>query len=396
MDVLFEYNDILLANTPLKIQRFLYDVVNWEERMIAIKGPRGTGKTTMMLQRIKQTKKTNALYVTAEHPYFYNHTIYDVASQYYKMGGRYLFVDEVHKYPRWSRELKVIYDGFPELKIVFSASSALDIYKGEADLSRRTITYQLPGLSFREYLHFTKSISVDAIPFHDILKNHRQISFEITPGIDILPLFKAYLQTGYLPILIESSGKNYLVRLAQMINAVIDTDLAYVDGYSSGTSFKVKKLLGVLAESVPFKPNISAIGRKLDISRDSVYTYLKHLRDAHLLNFLIKDGKGISTLQKPDKLYLENTNLAYSLVAHPDIGSLRETFLLNQLMNAGLDVKAPEKGDFLVEGSVLLEIGGKNKGRKQVVHADESYVAADDIEHGFGSRIPLWLFGFLY
>ena len=396
MEILFEFSDTLLANTPHKIHRFLYELIDWDERMIAIKGPRGTGKTTLMLQRIKNSLGDSSLFITTEHPYFYNHTLYDVASSFYKMGGRYLFIDEVHKYPRWSRELKVIYDGFPELKIVFSASSALDIYKGEADLSRRTVTYKLPGLSFREYLHFTNNLSVDAISLSEVLENHRKISPALTQGISILPLFKNYIQTGYLPILLESSGKNYLVRLAQMINAVIDADLAYVDGYSAGTALKVKKLLGVLAESVPFKPNISALGRKIDISRDSVYTYLKHLNDAQLLNFLIKSGKGVSSLQKPDKLYLENTNLAHSLRANPDLGSLRETFLLNQLINAGFNVTAPEKGDFLIGDRILLEVGGKNKGKKQVVHADEAYILVDDIEQGFGSRIPLWLFGFLY
>lgn len=400
MEFLHEYHDILIGNTPLQLQRFLYEQVDWNHRMIAIRGPRGTGKTTLLLQRIKKHHKNHrseALYLTAEHPYFYTHTLFDTAATFYKMGGRYLFIDEVHKYANWSRELKVIYDGFPELKVVFSASSALDIYKGGADLSRRVVTYMLPGLSFREYLGFAQKKSFPTISFEFLLNNHRECSQAVTSKLIVLPLFKEYLRTGYLPILLETKGRDYLVRMTQMINAVVDSDLAYIDGYNAGTSLKVKKLLGVLAESVPFKPNVAALSRKLEISRDSVYNYLMHLRDAHLLNFLNREGKGVSVLQKPEKLFLENTNLAYALKEHPEIGNIRETFLLNQLINVGLTITAPEAGDFLVNGQTVIEVGGKHKKGNQVYSPEGSaIIASDGIENGFGNRIPLWLFGFLY
>lgn len=396
MDGLFEFQENIIRPVKNDFRRYLHDQINWDQRMIGIKGPRGAGKTTLMLQRLKFDlgTPTEALYVTADHNWFYTHTLFDVANDWYKQGGKILFIDEVHKYPGWSVELKNIYDGLPEMRIVFSASSALDIYRGEADLSRRVMTYLLAGLSFREFLSLTEGIRFDAVNIDDIRTNHFIISRVITEGFRPLPAFRKYLTLGYLPIIGEGED-NYLVKLKQIINTIVDVDLAYISSYNSGTAVKVKKLLGVIAESVPFKPNIAALARKLDLSRDSVYQYIYQLKDARLLNTLNSEGKGVSTLQKPDKIFLENSNLAFALKEKPDIGNVRETFVLNQLLNTGVSVSSPSEGDFLADG-ITIEVGGKSKSENQVKHLDNYLIAADNIEVSGGNKIPLWLLGFLY
>jgi len=396
METLFSFQAGLLKGIHNNFRRYLHANINWNQRMIGIKGPRGSGKTTLLLQYLKFDLKqpANALYVTADHTWFYNHSLLETAEDWYKLGGRILIIDEVHKYPNWSRELKNIYDGFADLKIIFSASSALDIYRGEADLSRRVIHYSLAGLSFREFIEFSTQQKLKAYSFKDLLKNHHQIAVKITEDLHPLPLFKKYLHYGYLPITAEGE-KEYPIKLNQIINAVIETDLAFIASYGPGTALKVKKLIAVIAESVPFKPNISALAQKLDISRDSLYTYISQLTQARIINTLQASGKGISTLQKPEKIYLENTNLSYALTSSPDIGNLRETFLFNQLQNAGLVVSAPKEGDFLTKG-YHIEVGGKNKTAKQVKATEKHIIVADEIEIGIGTKIPLWLFGFMY
>jgi predicted AAA+ superfamily ATPase len=398
MEALYRFHNRAVDQVSDDFYRFLYEKINWDQRMLAIKGPRGSGKTTLMLQRIQYGLKLpadQALYVTADHHWFYGHTLYDTVEIFYTEGGRYIFIDEVHKYPGWSIELKNIYDGFPDLHIVFSASSALDIYRGEADLSRRVITYTLPGMSFREYLGMNRVGNWGKFELEHLVNNHQEISKSITEKAVVMPHFRRYLKTGYLPIANESSNAEVPLLLNQVINTVIDSDLAYSVGIDSSSSSKIKKLLGVIAESAPFKPNISSIARKLDVSRESVYLWLNTLEKAGLLNLLKKDGKGVSVLQKPDKVYLENTNLSYTLRENPDIGSVRETFLLNQLTNGNYEVTLPEFGDFFVE-PYTIEAGGKNKTGKQITEAQNPVIASDDIETGYKNRIPLWLFGFLY
>jgi len=396
VEILIDFQDRLLRGVTNDFRRYLHGSINWKQRMIGIKGPRGAGKTTLLLQHLKFDLKMpdTALYVTADHTWFYNHSLLETAGDWYQTGGRLLFIDEVHKYPHWSRELKNIYDGYPDMQVVFSASSALDIYRGESDLSRRVIHYNLAGFSFREYLSFTTQKNFASVSFSEIINNHRQLSANIVEQLHPLPLFKKYLQYGYLPITAEGEAE-YPLKLGQVVNAVVETDLAFIESYSAGTAGKVKNLLAVIAESAPFKPNIAALARKLDISRDSVYQYITQLTHARLLNTLQAKGKGVSTLQKPEKIYLENTNLAYALSSHADIGNLRETFLLNQLINAGLTVHAPAEGDFITR-HWHIEVGGKNKNAKQVKQQKNYLVAADEIETGIGTKIPLWLFGFLY
>lgn len=397
MQTILNFQDILLQSIHNNFRRYLHDNINWNQRMIGIKGPRGAGKTTLLLQHLKYDlgdQSGKGLYVTADHTWFYSNSLLDTAMDWYQQGGEVLLIDEVHKYPNWSRELKNIYDGIPQLKVIFSASSALDIYRGQADLSRRVVSYSLPGLSLREYLAFTGVAAFPAISLMEIHDRHREISQDIVSVIRPLPLFAKYLESGYLPIFTEGENE-YLPKLEQIISAVVDTDLAYIASYNAGTAVKVKKLLGVVAESAPFKPNISALSNKLDIPRDRVLEYIYQLRDARLLNVLSVAGKGVSRLQKPDKIFLENTNLSYAIHPVPDKGNLRETFLLGQLLNAGFDVFEPHRGDFLIDG-ITIEVGGRNKSAKQVRDEASYLIAADDIEIGFGAKIPLWLFGFMY
>jgi len=342
-------------------------------------------------------KNDRSLYVSADHPYFYNRTLFELADDFYKLGGRFLFIDEVHKYALWSRELKVIYDSLPEMKVVFSSSSALDIYRGESDLSRRVFAYHLPGMSFREFLVFKKKINIKAVSLDQVITSHRSLTTKLSKEKDlfILPLFREYLKTGYLPFSQAENETGYIVKLNQVINTILDIDMAYTDGYTPSTALKLKKLLAILAESVPFQPNISELARKLNISRDTIYDYLKCLEKALLINSLHAQGKGISLLKKPEKIYLENTNLFYALKPDPNMGSIRESFLLNQLVNSGHSVFYPKKGDFWVD-EIIIEAGGKLKSPKQISGIDNAYIAADDILTGAGNKIPLWLFGFLY
>jgi uncharacterized protein len=400
MEILFSQHDNLLSTINDHFFRFLYEKVFWNQRMIAIKGPRGAGKTTLMLQVIKYRlgkEKEKALYVSADHYWFYNHLLIETADEFYRNGGRYLFIDEVHKYPNWSRELKNIYDSYPDMRTVFTASSALDIYRGEADLSRRVISYDLPGLSFREYLAMQSKKPFEAVSLDYIIENHRLLSSQILEkSSPILPLFKTYLKTGYLPIQQEGNEAITLFKLQQIINTILESDLAYIKGYNSGTAHKIKKLLAVIAESVPFKPNISSLAGKLDASRDSIYEWLLLLEKASLLNLLKSKGKGVSKLQKPDKIYLENSNLAYALNPNPNVGAIREGFFMNQLQNAGHQVQMDKNADFIVDGKWIFEVGGRNKDFSQIQEIGNSFLAIDDIETGFSRKIPLWLFGFLY
>lgn len=395
MQSLIDFQTNVLKGINNSFRRYLDKDINWDHRMLGIKGPRGAGKTTLILQHLKyDLNQSEALYVTADHTWFYSNSLIDIANEWTKLGGKYLFIDEVHKYPQWSRELKNIYDGFPSLKVVFTASSALEIYRGESDLSRRVISYALSGLSFREYLKFMENSEFKVLSISEILKNHTDIANSINEKIKPLAMFKKYLEYGYLPIITEGYN-TYKMKLNGILNTIVDTDLAYITGYNSGTSIKLKKLLGVIAQSAPFKPNIASIAGKLDLSRDSVYQYIYRLRDAGLLNTLSFEGKGVSTLQKPEKLYLENTNLSYVLQQLPDTGNLRETFVLNQLLNSGNKVFATKAGDFQTD-ELTIEVGGKNKSEQQVKHLSKYMVAADNIESGYGNKIPVWLLGFLY
>lgn len=398
MQELLSFQDNLLKQTQADWFRYLYYQLPIAEKMIGIKGLRGVGKTTLLLQYLKYEWKNpeTALYVTADHPYFYQNSLFELAGEWERWGGALLLIDEVHKYANWSRELKLIYDGFPQLKVIFTSSSALDLYRGESDLSRRLITRTLNGLSFREYLSLHKIIEHPAVYLPDVLQNHKNISREINNSIKILPHFKDYITSGYFPF--SKPGHNEFInqKLIQVINTVLETDLAHVQDYSATNIAKIKKLLGVIAASAPFEPNISKIAQKLNLGRETVNHYLRHLQDAYILNLTNKPAKGIAALQKPDKIYIENTAFVHALQPQPEVGTLRETFFVNQLRNGGYEVALGTKGDFIVNSLYTFEIGGRNKDMSQISGLENAYLALDNIEGGIGPRIPLWLFGFLY
>jgi predicted AAA+ superfamily ATPase len=401
MELLMQHQASLLSKVEPGFTRYLFDALPWQERFLGIKGLRGVGKTTMLLQHLKfhLHGKSEHLYVTLDHPYFYNHTLFELAQAFYKLGGKTLLVDEVHKLPNWSRELKIIYDGMPDLQVVFTASSALDIYRGESDLSRRVLSYTLGGLSFREYLQLFHGVSFPAIPLNELLTEHSAWASDIMKQIKPLALFKTYLVRGYFPFGHGQTDESFEARLLQTIEVVMNEDLAFVEGYSADHIYKIKKLLGVLAETTPFTVNIASMANKLGIGRNTVTQYLHAMAKAGILNFLNREGKGFSQMQKPDKLFPENTNFSHALRYQPDKGTVGETFLVNQLKNAGFALSLPDQGDILVhqkQGAIVLEIGGKDKKGKQVDAVPNSYIVADDIESGYLKKIPLYLFGFLY
>jgi len=398
MDLLYEYQEEVLEQIKDRFFRGLYHRLNWNTRFLGITGLRGTGKTTMLLQYLKFTvpDRKNSLYITADHTWFYDHSIIELARQFVKYGGSRLLIDEIHRYPNWSRELKNIYDGVPDLQVIFTASSVLDILKGEADLSRRALTKELSGLSFREYLELRYQHKFTAITLGQLLENPKKLSESVLGRIKPLPAFNEYLQSGYFPFSITEEKESFRQMLNQVINTVMEVDLQIVEDYSASNTIKMKKLLGVIAESAPFEPNISKIAERLEMGRDTVKIYLNNLERARLLNLLSRSTKGVAALQKPDKIYLENTNLSYALKAGSAIGTIRETFFVNQLRNGGHNVELGKKGDFLIDGKLTVEVGGPSKDNSQIRETESAWLALDELEHPYLNRIPLWAFGFLY
>jgi predicted AAA+ superfamily ATPase len=375
------------------------DEINWEARMIGIKGARGVGKTTLMLQYIKKHFEHDpaVLYVSLDDIWFSDNKLADLADRFVKQGGKLLFLDEVHKYPGWSRELKNIYDDFPELKIVFTGSSLLEIMNARADLSRRAIIYRMQGLSFREYLNFELGLKLNSHSLDEVLHNHLKISSEVTSEIKPLKHFSRYLREGYYPFYKEIP-ELYYTRLGEIINMIIEIELPLLRGVDVSYSSKLKQMLLIISESAPFIPNISKLSERTGINRNTFISYLNFLCEAGLLRNLYRDSHGITRLQKPEKIFLENTNIAFALGnGLPEKGNIRETFFANQL-SYGHSLTIPENGDFLADNSRTFEIGGRGKDNKQLNKAtvNNGFIASDDIEFGNGNKIPLWMFGFLY
>jgi predicted AAA+ superfamily ATPase len=394
-DLLFEFNQ-KLSFTSLAFQRYLINEIDLDNRLIAIKGARGSGKTTMILQIAKKMLNAkNTLYVSLDHIYFFENKLYDLAKQFSNFGGKYLLLDEVHKYPNWSREIKLIYDNFPSLNVIFTSSSMLEIYKSESDLSRRAVSYSLKELSFREFISLETGKEFPVFSFEDILKNHNEMALKILEEVKPLPLFAKYLQIGVYPYFKENE-ESYAQKLLNTINLIIEIDINAVEDLNYETLVKLKKLLIAVATSAPFTPNITKLSEKIGVSRNTLIQAIKILDRAGLVSELYKDTSGIGVLTKPEKLFLNNTNLMYVLAKENiNIGNVRETFFLNQFKGLR-EINLSEKSDFIIDKKYTFEIGGKNKTKKQIANIDESYVAKDDIEIGFGNIIPVWLFGFMY
>ena len=397
MEKLLEKSNKSIQSVHYSYQRNVPGKINWEWRMNGLIGARGTGKTTLLLQKLQQFKKDGheVLCVRLDDLYFVDHRITDLADAFRKNGGEYLYFDEVHKYPGWARELKNIYDSIPELKLVFSGSSIIELTKQDADLSRRALMYEMTGLSFREYLLMAGIISLPVYSFPEIISDHVNIASFIVSQIPVLKHFSSYLKNGFYPFFLEPE-RDYFTTLEQIIRTVMESDLRVIENFDIAQSRKMLTLLKVIAASVPFKPNISKISQKTDLHRQTVLLYLQYLEKARMIRLVNQPERYISRLQKPDKIFLDNPNLLYAL--NPGIvntGSLRETFALNQL-NAKHAVFLHERADFLVDDKFVIEIGGKNKDNRQIRDFENSYIFPDDIETGHHNKIPLWLLGFLY
>lgn len=389
MRTLYQKFETLLQSTTTDFKRYLYDKVAWESRMIGIIGARGVGKTTMILQHIKENLDSKkALYVSADDLYFSENRLFDLADDFYKNAGEYLFIDEIHKYPDWSRELKNIYDSFPTLKVVFTGSSILDILKGSADLSRRAIIYKLHGLSFREYLKLFHNYDAEVYSLEQIINNDVRLGNIQHP----LPLFNDYLKRGYYPFGIENEMS---IRLGQIIIQTLESDIPQYANLNAGTGRKLKRLLSIIAESVPFKPNFTKISEMIGVSRNSLDDYFSYMEKAGLIEQLRNETSGLRGLGKVDKVYLNNTNIIFNLAGeNPNVGNLRETFFISQ-MRVKNKVISSKKADFVI-GPYTFEIGGKNKQQNQIEKDGKSFVVKDEIEYGYRNVIPLWAFGLNY
>lgn len=397
MEKLIDKSTKKIQNVKMDFTRFLYETINWDRRLIGIKGARGTGKTTLLLQYLKKEFGDNeqVLYVSLDDVYFAANSLVDLVEQFVKLGGKVIALDEVHKYPSWSRELKNLYDDYSDIKIVFTGSSFLDIDKAEYDLSRRAVLYELPVLSLREFIVLENGIELPKFSIDDILTNHRAIVSKLLEDIQPIKEFVNYNIYGAYPFY-QDIKEDYHQHLNRIINLILETDVPASIAMDFNSIVKLKKLLYILSESVPFSPNITKLSAAMGVTRDTIIKYLHYLEKAKLLSLVYAKGKGLSKLSKPAKVYLENSNLMYALGSgQVNIANKRETFFQNQL-SVMHKVEIPPKGDFIIDSNYLIEIGGPNKTYHQIANQENSFVVADDIEYGFGNKIPIWLFGFLY
>lgn len=386
-----------VAEVSLDFIRDFMDAINWNDRLIGIKGARGVGKTTLLLQYVKTrlVGEAKALYVSLDDFYFKRNRLYDMAGQFVRTGGHVLLLDEVHRYKDWSQELKNLYDDYPELKIIFTGSSIIHLSKSRADLSRRAVLYHLHGLSFREFLRLQTGFSHPAISLADLIAEHETLAAAIDKQIKPLQFLQDYLQLGYYPYFLENKD-TYLIKLAETVGLLLETDFPAMYDITYPTVDKIKMFLAVIAESVPFKPNIQKLSEQIGLTRNMLVEHLHNLEDADLLHLLHRKALGATRLQKPDKVFLANTNLAYALnFRAPDIGTLRETFFISQT-RPRYQVEYAEAGDFWVDHRFAVEVGGRDKGYTQLPDMPNALVAADDLAVGYARKVPLWLFGFLY
>lgn len=395
---LIELYKKLLNNVSTSFVRNLMHEINWNTRLVGIKGSRGVGKTTLMLQYIKinlANEINETLYLSLDSLIFSQSSLLDLADTFAKQGGKYLFLDEVHKYENWSQELKNIYDSYPELKVVFTGSSMLEILNARADLSRRAAVYTMQGLSFREYIFLETNLNLKPFLLSDILNNHGELANEVLAQVKPLKYFNEYLKTGYYPFYKEESDL-YYQKIREITNMILEIELPLLRSVDISYINRIKQLLYIISQSVPFVPNVSKLSDKIGIQRSTLLSYLHYLDEVKLTLNLFKEAGGISKLQKPLKVYLENTNLMYAISGNKvNEGNLRETFFANQLTYKH-SLQYCDKGDFLINNEFVFEVGGKRKDFKQIAGLSNAFIAADDIEYGWNNKIPLWLFGFLY
>lgn len=394
MEKLLSKSTLKINNVTTTFERYLIQDINLNNKLIAIIGARGVGKTTMLLQLAKKSSK-EVLYVALDDLFFSDNTLYSLAEDFQKTGGKLLLLDEVHKYPNWSRELKLIYDDFSNLQVIFTSSSILDIYKGESDLSRRAIRYRLNALSFREYLLFFEKIKLPKITLKQIVEEHTALSLTINQQFKPYKYLKSYIETGVYPYYNKNKNE-YYQQLLNTLNLILDVDLQGLTNFNFDTIAKLKRLLYVIASNVPFTPNISKLSERIGVHRNVLVQTLHLLEKAELIHTLYNQNTSISTLTKPNKIWLRNTNLNYAISAeNVNTGNIRETFFLQHLSSQH-QLSLPAKGDFLVDDTYSFEIGGKNKSQKQLAGIKNSFIVKDDIEIGVNNSIPLWMFGLIY
>ena len=398
MEELFNRYQRISQKIQTDFVRSFMQEVNWNARLIGIKGARGVGKTTLILQYLKINFTDNralTLYVSLDSFAFRGKTLLGLADEFVRNGGKHLFLDEVHKYPNWAQELKNIYDDYPELQIVFTGSSLLEILNSRADLSRRVVIYHMQGLSFREFIMLETGIYFTPLTLESILKDHLHFAGLINAKIKVFPHFEKYLKQGYYPFYREELDL-YEHRVEEVINMMIEIELPLLRGMDIRLVPKIKQLLVIISESVPFVPNIVNLSQKIEIHRTTLMSYLFYLQELGLTYHLLKEASGSVRLQKPAKIYLENTNLMYVLSSFSaNRGNVRETFFANQV-GYKHKISFHEKTDFLVDNTYAFEIGGKDKSKKQITGIENAYIVSDEIEYGYQNKIPIWLFGFLY
>lgn len=398
METLYKKHRMFISQVNTNIVREITNQIHWQKPLVAIKGPRGVGKTTLMRQYIKQTygiSAGEALYCVMDSIYFTTHSLLDLAEQFYLMGGKHLFLDEVHKYPSWSKELKEINDLYPSLKITFSGSSLIQILNTDADLSRRVLSYTMEGLSFREFLHFYKGISVPAYTLQELLSNADHICEAINQLCRPLQMFEEYLRVGYYPFY-DGDEMEYYSRIENVVSFIIDQEMPAFCGVDSAYTRKIKALLLILAGNVPYEVNIAKLSAYLELNKNTVLNYLNNMQRAELVHLLYADNKSVTKMQKPDKIYVHNPNLLNALSEHCPIGTIRECFVVNQLSVSHVVEYGKESGDFKVDSKTTFEVGGNGKRFDQIADIPDSYILADSIEYPIGKKLPIWLIGLLY
>ena len=398
MEALFKKHKMLISQINTGIVREMMHSVNWEKQLVAIRGSRGVGKTTLIRQYIKQKfgiSAGEALYCVMDSMYFANHTLLELAEQFHLMGGTHLFLDEVHRYPTWSREIKEIIDLYPNMKITFTGSSLIQILNADADLSRRVLSYTMKGLSFRDYLQFYKGIHIPVYSLEDILTNYDDICAETNKLCHPQPLFEEYLRVGYFPFY-DGDEEEYYSRIENVIDFIVGQELPQFCGVDPANTRKVKALIQFLADSVPYELNIAKLSARLELNKNTVLSYINSLGRAELLMLLYSDSKTITRLQKPDKTYLHDPNMFYALGFGEKIGTIRECFLINQLSVNHTVEYGKEQGDFIIDGNITIEVGGPDKTFVQVANIPNSYIFADRIELPVGKKLPLWMAGLVY
>jgi hypothetical protein len=389
---------MLIEQVSMDIVRETMHQIHWDKHLVGIRGSQGVGKTTLVRQYIRKTygeKPGEALYCAMDSLYFSTHSLLDLAEQFHMMGGKHLFLDEVHRYPTWSREIKEITDLYPDLKVTFTGSSLIQILNADADLSRRVLSYEMQGLSFREFLHFYKGIQLPAYSLSDLLSQADEICRAVNQVCTPVPFFQEYLRVGYYPFF-DGDEVDYDSRIENVVSFIIEQELTQFCGVDVAYTRKLKAMITYLAENMPYEVSIAKLSSYLELNKLTVLNYLFHMQRAELLHLLYADVRNVTKMQKPDKVYLHDPNMLYALGHDTNIGTVRECFAVNQLAARHTVEYGKTTGDFKVDGKWLFEVGGEDKSFQQIADIPNSYVLADNLLYPIGKKLPLWLIGFLY